>query len=64
MGKKKETDSAAILRTVKDILMLQALVLGVSQGEAASLAGVNTHRATRIGKLLKKVKHAEGRKPR
>lgn len=45
-----------VVNLLKDTLILQMLALGVSQSDVASIAGVDTHRVNRIGKVVKKAR--------
>ncbi|MGH9425521.1 MAG: hypothetical protein ACRD2L_04340 [Terriglobia bacterium] len=56
MMAKEQPDLSGAVAVLKDMLILQALSLGLTQGDAAAIAGVDTHRVNHIGKLLKKAR--------
>jgi transposase-like protein len=59
VAKGKEQSVEDLLR---DLMIVQLLLAGVGQHQIRQIVGVDIHRVSRIGKLMKKqgVKNAEG----
>jgi Trp operon repressor len=56
-AKERQDSVEALLR---DMMIVQLLLAGVGQHQIRQIVGVDIHRVSRIGKLLKKPKEMKG----
>ncbi|WP_315831741.1 hypothetical protein [Bradyrhizobium prioriisuperbiae] len=59
MVKAKERQSS-VEELLKDMMIVQLVLAGIGQHQIRQIVGVDIHRVSRIGKLMKKPKDTKG----
>ena len=59
MARAKERQSS-VEELLRDLMIVELLLAGIGQHQIRQIAGVDIHRVSRIGKLMKKPKGTKG----